>query len=791
MAIVSGIPEKLGHYRIDEKIGEGGMGVVFRAFDERLEREVAVKVLPSGALTDETAHKRFRKEALLLSKLNHPNIATVHDFGSQDGVEFLVMELIEGATLTEKLGGRSMAEKEVVALGAQLAEGLSAAHEHGIVHRDLKPGNLRLSSDGRLKILDFGLAKLRGSAAALANTESLCETLHITGTLPYMAPEQILGGEVDARTDLYAAGLVLFEMATGKRAFDNASQYQMLGAILHDTPLPATKLNPRLSAELERIIGKCLEKDPNNRYQSAKELNVDLRRMETPSITAPFPSLRRRSAHLPILATVIVLFVVLTLLAYLRFHEKNAANYPQVRSIAILPFQNLSGDSKQDYLVDGIHEELTIAFSQITALTVKSRTSTLRYRDNSKTVPAIARELGVDALVEGSVRRSENALAVSVQLIDAVQDRPIWSKSYERQLTDVIPMQNEIALEVAREINVALTPSEQSRLQSAQLIDAQAYELYRQARYYSAQLTVDSVPKALSRFEQSLAKAPRFAAAYAGLADLYLSSPGRQVPGLNDQRALQLAEGAARKAIDLDPVSAEAHTALAAVNSARFRPYTAERELRRALEINPNSVDAHLAFAFNAARLGRAQDAIMHAQRALELDPAFPLTSFKVAIVYHYLGQEERSLQQLQMLLKQTPNFPMAYYGMAMIRIWLGRYDQVNCDDPNIERAGRNPERLAFLTYCYAKVGRHQDAERVFRQLQTHPNFPQVYPRMLSLAYTALGDRDRAVKVLQDAWKARTPWIDEILLEPNDLDSDPRYQALLQAIRTQYQKDQT
>jgi eukaryotic-like serine/threonine-protein kinase len=323
------IGQTFGHYRIIERIGGGGMGVVYRAHDEHLDRQVAIKVLPLGTLVDETARRRFRHEALTLSKLNHPNIATIHDFDTQQGLDFLVMEYIPGVTLSDKLAEGSLPEKQVVALGTQLGEGLSAAHEHAVVHRDLKPGNLRLTSDGRLKILDFGLAKLRASAAAGPATETLSETHMMAGTLPYMAPEQVLGGEIDARTDIHAAGAVLCEMCTGRRPFARTDSAELVAAILRSSPTPATALNPKLSSEMERIIGKCLEKDQENRYQSAKELVIDLRRLGTPSGAtevprAPKPAKEKIKAEqtgayraLTRLAVLIPLLLVIGVLMYL------------------------------------------------------------------------------------------------------------------------------------------------------------------------------------------------------------------------------------------------------------------------------------------------------------------------------------------------------------------------------------------------------------------------------------------------------------------------------------------
>ena len=363
------VGQTLGHYRIAEKIGTGGMGEVYRARDEHLARDVAIKVLPPGTLANESARKHFRKEALILSQLNHPNIATVHDFDTQQGVDFLVMEYIPGITLSEKVAARPLAEKDVLRLGVELAEGLAAAHDHGVVHRDLKPSNLRITSDGRLKILDFGLAKLRLPATANATTESVSEIQAMAGTLPYMAPEQLLGGEIDARADLHAAGSVLYEMATGRHPFADAERSQLIGAILHRPPRPPAALNPGLSSELERIIRKCLEKEPENRYQSAKELSVDLRRLardeepghfavETSTLTRQQSSFARRLKPI----AVVVGVVTVLLAAFWLARMKKAPDTPRITpSIAVLPFEDLSPEKDQEYFSDGLAEELPYA----------------------------------------------------------------------------------------------------------------------------------------------------------------------------------------------------------------------------------------------------------------------------------------------------------------------------------------------------------------------------------------------------------------------------------------------
>src|ERR1019366_3855667 len=374
----------LGHYRIVEKIGAGGMGEVYRAHDEHLARDVAIKVLPPGTLIDESARKHFHKEALILSQLNHPNIATIYDFDTQQGVDFLVMEYIPGITLSEKVAAGPLAEKEVLRLGVQLAEGLSAAHEHGVVHRDLKPGNLQVTSDGRLKILDFGLAKLRLPVTDSVATQSLSETQATAGTLPYMAPEQLLGGEIDARTDIHAAGSVLYEMATGQRPFAKLEHAQLIAAILRQPPMPPGQLNPQVSPELERIIGKCLEKEPENRYQSAKELAIDLRRLQTSGmISAQYAptqsqwwSAKSVVLGLAVLALVIGLLITINI-SKLRERVFSRGGTPRIESLAVLPVKNFSGDPDQEFFADGMTDALIADLAQIKAVKVISRTSVM------------------------------------------------------------------------------------------------------------------------------------------------------------------------------------------------------------------------------------------------------------------------------------------------------------------------------------------------------------------------------------------------------------------------------
>lgn len=456
--------QALGHYRISEKIGEGGTARVYRGRDERLERDVAIKVLPPDALSDESARKRFRKEAVVLSQLNHTNIATIYDFDSEDGMDFIVTEYIAGEGIEEKLVSGAIPEREVVRWGSQLAEGLAAAHEQNIIHRDLKPSNLRIATDGRLKILDFGIAKPIAPLSSEDPTTSPSGSMRFAGTLPYMAPEQVRGEKLDARTDIWAAGAVLYQMATGHRPFP-ASGLQVADQILHRAPARPSFLNPEISPALEATILKCLDKDPDNRYQSARELAVDLRRTAIPAAREAWqagPRGRRSRAFLIPGSGVAAIALVAGMYAGLA-SRKPAGARPRIASLAVLPVKNFSGDPTQDLFADGMTEALIAELAQIKAIKVISRTSVMHYKGTSETLPRIAKELGVDGIVEASVVRFGSRMRMRAQLIDAREDRNVWANRYEREMTDVLEAEPELVKAIAGEIRAQLTPQESER----------------------------------------------------------------------------------------------------------------------------------------------------------------------------------------------------------------------------------------------------------------------------------------------------------------------------------------
>jgi TolB-like protein/tRNA A-37 threonylcarbamoyl transferase component Bud32 len=515
------IGQTLGRYRIVEKLGAGGMGEVYRAHDEQLKRDVALKVLLADTLADDRARKRFRREAETLSKLNHPNIAQIHDFGSQDELDFLVMEQVPGESLKERLDKGSLPEKELIRLGGQIADALQEAHEQGIVHRDLKPGNVKLTARGQAKVLDFGIAKLL-QAATEATTQTFTETHSLAGTLPYMAPEQLRGEEIDARSDLYSFGVMLYEMATARRPFEEKLSTALSDAILHQAPPAPRTVNRRLSAGLENVILKCLEKEPERRYQSAKEARIDLERLGAGIPVAaparPRPWTRRlavAAVALVVLAALLVGFNVGGL------RDRLLGEPTQITSLAVLPLENLSGDAEQQYFVDGIHEELTATLAKIGSLKVISRSSAMRYQETDKPLQQIAEELGVEAVVEGSVRRAGNQVRVTVQLIKADTDEHLFAENYQRELRDILFLQSEIAQAISRQVQVTLSPQEEARLASARPIDPEAYQAYLKGQHFLAKWTEDGTRKSIEYFLQAIDIDPTYAPAYARLGWAY------------------------------------------------------------------------------------------------------------------------------------------------------------------------------------------------------------------------------------------------------------------------------
>ena len=781
------VGQTLGHYVVLEQIGAGGMGVVYRAHDEQLDRDVALKVLPFGMLADDAARKRFRKEALSLAKLNHPNIATVFEFGSQGGIDFLVTEYIPGVTLDAKLVAGALPEKEVARLGTQLAEGLEAAHQQGVIHRDLKPGNLRITPDGRLKILDFGLAQLMPHASQIGLTVTLTQSQQVTGTLPYMAPEQLRSEPLDFRSDIYAAGAVLYEMATGRRPFEDKLSTILTNNILHKPSPPPGLFNPTLSPRLEDIVLKCLEKEPDNRYQSAKEFAVDLQRLQSPSI-APAVAGARIQLRRPVMMTVIAVLSVLALLFAVNiggWRERLLRGpTPQIRSLAVLPFENLSRDSDQEYFVDGMTEALITDLSKIGELRVISRTSVMEYKGVRKHLPDIAKELNVEAIVEGSVLRSGERLRITAQLIRATTDEHLWADSYDRDLRDVLAVQSEVARAIAGAIHVTLTPQERLRLRRTRPVNPEAHEAYLKGIFYLHQLGHRDPEKATQYFQRATDIDPVDALAYVGLADTYLFGAVRSDQTFSSREALLKGKAAASKALEIDGTSGGAHVALA-----RIREYLewdwpgAEAEFTRALEVDPNNADAHRWYSTYLSVIGRHPEAIAEMKRTQELDPLSRVVNVELGWSYLYARQHDRAMEQWRNVLEIEPNYYLIHHSLGLGYLAMGKYHEAL---PEFEKAitlggGFDLWNLTPLGRAYALSGNRVKALQILKQINQLYKPRTVPPVAVAMIYSSLGETDRALAFLEKAYEEHSTDLVYLKVDPvyDPLRSEQRFEDLM------------
>jgi eukaryotic-like serine/threonine-protein kinase len=781
------IEERLGHYRILEKIGAGGMGEVYRARDERLEREVAVKVLPHGMLSDDSVRKRLRKEAQILSKLNHPNIETLFDFDHEELVEFLVVEYVAGVTLSEVLSNGALPEKEVARIGVQLANGLAAAHGQKIVHRDLKADNLRLTSDGRLKILDFGIAKLFKEALSDTTTDSTTGQGKIIGTLPYMAPEQLRGERADARTDIYSAGVVLYEMATGKRPFRDETAPRLVDAILHMPPVTPRAVNARVSPEMQRIILKCLQKEPENRYQSAQELEVDLRQLATTgaAIPVPAPSFKQMWPWVAGPAALLILAVALTLvglnIAGLRDRLLARSSAPKIESLAVLPLENLSGDPSQDYFADGMTEALITNLAQIKALRVISRTSMMTYKGVKKPLPQIARELRVDAVVEGTVQRSGDRVTINADLIQASTERHLWARSYEQDMRNILSLQSAVAREIADEVQIRLTQQERAHLADNRAVNPAAYDNYLKGRFYWNTRGPETA-RSLFYFRQAIEADPNYAPAYAGLADYYWASDD-----LRPEKAIPKAREYALKALKIDDTLAEAHTALALIKLyGEWDWLSAKQEFERALQLNPNQADARRMYSVYLSVLGNSTEALSEIKRAQELDPLSVSIQTTAGWTFYFARQYDRALDQCRTALALDANSAGIHDCLGAAYLAKGMFKEAIAESETATRiSGNAPARLADLGRAYALAGKQAQAHYVLNELHALSSERYVSPTFPAVVYSALGERDQAILSLEKAYDERSVTLIWIKSEPafDSLREDPRFQDLLRRLR--------
>lgn len=750
------IGESLTHYRILAPLGAGGMGVVYRARDERLEREVALKVLPAGALGNEIARARLRREALALSRLNHPAIATVFEFDSERGTDFLVMELLAGVTLAERLFAGPLAERDVVEIGVQIAEALESAHEQGVVHRDLKPANIMVSTRGRVKVLDFGLARLldaTGGAASTLAPGTSGAAGPMAGTLAYMAPEQLVGGAVDARADLYALGAVLYEMATGQRPHAQTEAPALLYAVAHTPPASPRSIRPELSPGFEKVVMHALERDPARRVPSAAAMIEALRHLTA----APL-----RSVTLPA-----------------------AGARARIESLAVLPLANLSGDPAQEFFSDGMTEALIATLAQIGALRVISRTSAMQYKGAARSLPEIARALNVDAIVEGAVLRAGNRVRISATLIEGSTDRHLWARSYERDVDDVLSLQSEIARAIANEVSVQLTPREESQLAAARPVYPPAYENYLKGRHLWSTRAPEDLRSSIEFFQKSIAADPTYALAYAGLADSWsiLGDQAQVQPG----EAFSRARAAAERALELDDQVAEAHCSLAFVQFFSDWDWAAAgASFGRSIALKPGYATARHWNSELFIAEGRFNEGIAEAFYAAKLDPLSPVIGTAPADALFMARRFDESLAELSKTVEMAPNFVPALTDMGRVLTHLGRTDEAIA---TFERAASlssiHPYTNAGLGYAYARAGRRDDALRIVRQLEVLiAEAGRGSAHAIASIYIGLGELDQALDWLERAVVMRDRALVWLRVHPrlDPLRGSPRFEALVRRV---------
>jgi serine/threonine-protein kinase len=783
--------ETIGRYRVLDKIGAGGMGDVWRALDTVLNREVAIKVLPEAVAADQDRLARFEREAKAVAALSHPNILEIHDFGSEGETTFAVTELLEGRTLREVIGTGSLTESKACEHAIKIAFGLAAAHERGILHRDLKPENLFLTTDGRIKILDFGLAKLAEPALTPGEgLESVTEALPtqpgaVMGTVGYMAPEQLRGEPADARSDIFALGCVLYEMLAGNRAFSGDTAHEIGAAILQRDPPPLADSG----STLDRVVRRCLEKRPQDRFQSTRDVAFALEAVGDSGTARSIvgTATRFRLAHvLAVIVAVIIAVLVVLPPEGLWQRFSGRSDVLPIRSIAVLPLDNLSGDPEQEYFSDGMTEALITKLAQIGSIDVISRTSVMLYKDSDKPLPQIARELGVDGIVEGSVTRAEGEVRITVQLIDGASDRHLWAKDYRRPLRDILVLQGEVARAVAEEINVALTPDEVHRLVDVQSVVPEAHEAYLKGMHSSLQFTGDGIARGIDYLEDAIVLDPAYADAYAGLSAAHLNSTF--FLGVPPAEVVPRAREALGRALEIDPKNALATLTAGWIEmSYDWDWYAALDSHQRALELGPGLNYVHINYSYLLASLGRFEEAYAHARRAEALDPLSLLAREQVGQVLYLARSYDESIAQLEKAREINPLAWFTYLRLAQILLVTGDYEPgIENMQRGIELAGPDTLRSGkhILASLLARSGNRRQAVEILDELAALEQTTYIPPTDFAKIHVALGNNDQAFEWLERAIEVRDADLFMLKVWPewDPLRDDPRFDDLLRRL---------
>jgi eukaryotic-like serine/threonine-protein kinase len=788
----------VAHYKIVAVLGQGGMGQVFLAEDTRLHRRIALKLLPAQFTRDSDRVLRFEQEACAASALNHPNILTIHEVGQLDGTPFIVTEFIDGQTLREELTRKKVKLTDALDMVIQVASALDAAHAAGIVHRDIKPENIMRRSDGYIKVLDFGLAKLTEDDVPATDPETETRALFeskpgaVMGTIIYMSPEQARGLGVDARTDIWSLGVVLYELVTGCAPFQGVTAKDVIPSIVEKDPAPLRLHAPEVPAELERIVNKALHKNREERYQTVEELARDLKKVKQElevdaqsSAEYLVSEIRRHKLSAGLAAAAVIVLIAAVAYFYVARRNNSAADSGDaIDSVAVLPFANVNNDPNAEFLSDGISESIVNSLSRLPTLKVMSLNAVLRYKGKQTDPQAVGRDLKVKAVLLGRLAQHGDNLSISAELVDVRDNHRLWGDQYNRKLSDIIVVQTEMTREISENLRLPLSSQDKKQLAKRYTENTEAYLLYQQGREYVRIRTREGTEKGIKSLEEAIKKDPAFALARVWLAIAY-SDPSSPLP-YNEVR--QKVESLLLKALELDSELAEAHAALAGLRQDDGDWLAAERECKRAIALDPSSVVARTYYSSYLTRMGRHDEAIAEVKRNQELDPLSVRLNADLGFRLYFARRYDQAIEQFKKTIDKDPHSAPAHARLGVTYLQKGMNQEAILELEKARAVDNSPERqgrFAWLAYAYAVSGQLNKALQMLGELREQAKQGHILPINFAIIYTGLGDKDQAFAWLGKAYDERSGReLGEARVNPmfDSLRSDPRFANLLQRV---------